>query len=595
MAIPTEVREAYAVGNGNFNEIDFDFRIWSEDELLVTVVDADGNETTLELGVDYEVSGIDEADGGTVTLLDDGQDWLDAEGDLDSGWEASILGLMPITQETDIRNEGEFLKEVIETQFDKCIAIDQQQQNQIDRSLKLPPSEEWSSGATTVPTIPQRANKYPFWDADGKLTAVANVDAGSLNISAFMEAMMPALDAAEVFDYLGIDAFVQTLFDDADAGDFFTTLGVTPYIQTLLDDVNANTARGTLGFNGTAGGLTITGGLNTGDDFTIIAGAAAASGTDLILKTTSALERLRILGSTGAILINTASSISSNLAKVEIDNATNGVVNLYLRSSGTGRPLSAYISSTTSTEYVGSFRSDNNADVTLTQVLVHRQLNTVGTQGGINFTALDSLNNAPAYARILYEIVNNVSGGSGEAGNGAILLQSAGGNFPFNWHTVFYGDGTQIILNKGGEDFNTFIRSLGDDNCFVVDGGTDMIGIGTSSPAAKLDLFGSFATRADTPSQITGDQNNYPVNYAFVRLDTSGAHTITGFSGGVNGRRVVIANVGSNNLIIAHQGGTSSAANRVITGTGADLTVAADETVEMIYDATASRWRIIKD
>jgi hypothetical protein len=103
-------------------------------------------------------------------------------------------------------------------------------------------------------------------------------------------------------------------------------------------------------------------------------------------------------------------------------------------------------------------------------------------------------------------------------------------------------------------------------------------------------------TAASTPSQITADQNDYAFAGGasasiFQRLSSDVSRTINGFGGGADGRRYVLINVGSQNIVITHQTGPT-AANRVITPTGASVTLAPDQRFEMIYDAVTARWRV---
>lgn len=97
-----------------------------------------------------------------------------------------------------------------------------------------------------------------------------------------------------------------------------------------------------------------------------------------------------------------------------------------------------------------------------------------------------------------------------------------------------------------------------------------------------------------SPAQITADQNNYsPTDLAsssHLRLSTDASRTITGLAGGATGRIITIANVGSNDLVLASESASSTAANRFLFA-GGDLTVAADQTVALRYDGTSSRWR----
>lgn len=104
---------------------------------------------------------------------------------------------------------------------------------------------------------------------------------------------------------------------------------------------------------------------------------------------------------------------------------------------------------------------------------------------------------------------------------------------------------------------------------------------------------GTLAGPCLTPSQVTSDQNNYaPGIGRHYRLSTDASRTLTGISmGQVDGQECRIFNVGSSDLILANQSASSTAANRFITHTGADLTVAAGASVGLVYDATTARWR----
>lgn len=99
-------------------------------------------------------------------------------------------------------------------------------------------------------------------------------------------------------------------------------------------------------------------------------------------------------------------------------------------------------------------------------------------------------------------------------------------------------------------------------------------------------------TEVTTP-QVTADQNNYPLPKGDpIRLSTDASRTFTGFTPPRVGTFVMV-NVGSFDLVIANNSGSSSAENRVMCHTGADITLNANESVQMYYDYTSSRWRTV--
>lgn len=97
-----------------------------------------------------------------------------------------------------------------------------------------------------------------------------------------------------------------------------------------------------------------------------------------------------------------------------------------------------------------------------------------------------------------------------------------------------------------------------------------------------------------SPAQLTANQNDYnPSSLNLWRLTSDAARTITGIANGVEGRALVVINVGANNIVLANQSASSAAANRIITATGADVTLAADDSAMLIYDNTSARWRLV--
>lgn len=107
-----------------------------------------------------------------------------------------------------------------------------------------------------------------------------------------------------------------------------------------------------------------------------------------------------------------------------------------------------------------------------------------------------------------------------------------------------------------------------------------------------------------SPAQITSNQNNYAttdstsvngnsVPVGVLRLSSDASRDITGFADGDTNRRLLILNVGSNNIVLKNQNAGSTAINRIITGTGGDLTIAADTARSLYYDSTTQRWRVV--
>lgn len=145
----TTARNDY-VGNGATSSYSYTFRITAASDLTVTKRDTAGVETTLALTTDYTVSGVGSGSGGTITLT---------AGALPSGYALTIRRVLPLTQPTDLRNQGPFLAETHETVFDRLTMIVQQLQDVITRSVRV--SETNGPFNPLLPsTISQSGGKY---------------------------------------------------------------------------------------------------------------------------------------------------------------------------------------------------------------------------------------------------------------------------------------------------------------------------------------------------------------------------------------------------------------------------------------------------
>lgn len=152
MSISSATNRVDYTGNGAVDTYSYTFRIFAQGDLLVTVKDTSDVETTLTISTDYTVTGVGSTSGGTVVLVNSGQAWLDGDGDLLSGYTLTIRRVVDLVQETDIRNQGDFYPETHEDAFDYLTMIDQQQQDEISRSVKNPETIPTSTFNPTLPT-----------------------------------------------------------------------------------------------------------------------------------------------------------------------------------------------------------------------------------------------------------------------------------------------------------------------------------------------------------------------------------------------------------------------------------------------------------
>ena len=117
-------------------------------------------------------------------------------------------------------------------------------------------------------------------------------------------------------------------------------------------------------------------------------------------------------------------------------------------------------------------------------------------------------------------------------------------------------------------------------------------GASGSSSSSSQSRSSSSWQRMRPPAQVTANRDNYPLPDATVlRMSSDAARDITGFADGTDGRLLIILNTGAQNIVLKHQSGNSTAANRIVANSGADLTLAANQLALLIYDVTSKRWR----
>lgn len=75
-----------------------------------------------------------------------------------------------------------------------------------------------------------------------------------------------------------------------------------------------------------------------------------------------------------------------------------------------------------------------------------------------------------------------------------------------------------------------------------------------------------------------------------VRLTGTTATTLQGILAGVSGQMLIFYNITNQSVTVKHQNASASANDRIITFSGADLTILAGDTVLFSYDGTVSRW-----
>ena len=155
----TTIINSYS-GDGSTTAFTYTFKITDQDDIEVLIRSNDGTETTKTITTHYTVSGVGNAGGGTVTFT---------SGNIPTSTQTVVLRRStPQTQTMDLIDNDPMSADTIETAHDKAIAISQELQEQVNRSIKFSRTNTFTSSEFTVDAA-TRANKILAFDSSGEI------------------------------------------------------------------------------------------------------------------------------------------------------------------------------------------------------------------------------------------------------------------------------------------------------------------------------------------------------------------------------------------------------------------------------------------
>ena len=161
----TTIKNSYS-GNGSTTTFNYTFKITDQDDIDVIIRSSSGTETTKTITTHYTVTGVGNSGGGTVVFT---------AGNIPASGETVVLRRStPLTQGVDLIENDPLPANTLEDALDKLTSINQELQEQLDRSLKV--------SKTTTITTPEivadataRAGKLLGFSSDGN-TLEATID-----------------------------------------------------------------------------------------------------------------------------------------------------------------------------------------------------------------------------------------------------------------------------------------------------------------------------------------------------------------------------------------------------------------------------------
>jgi hypothetical protein len=159
MTISTTIIKVSYSGDGTQTVFPYTFKINAEADIQVILRASNGTETVKTLTTDYTVSGVGSSSGGNVTMVT-----------APSATETIVIRRETTqTQTVDLVENDPFTAETVEGAFDKSVAISQELQEEVDRSIKLSRTNTMTSTEFTVDAA-TRANKILAFDASGEIS-----------------------------------------------------------------------------------------------------------------------------------------------------------------------------------------------------------------------------------------------------------------------------------------------------------------------------------------------------------------------------------------------------------------------------------------
>ena len=278
--------------SGTLTEFTFTQKVNSSDDILVfTKLISTGAETPLIEDTDYTIvpNGSGYLFGGTVTYP------TVSSGDpaIGSTFQVVIVRSIKKSQET---SQGAITPTSVVASLDKLTRITQDLKDRINRAWRLPESDA-ESFVMEIPTLADRAETFPFFDADGNLTYVGDILIDSVSVSAFGETLVNAANAAAANILLGLGT--------TDAVQFGTITGTTgtfsghvtvgagaDFIGSSTSEIDMNSNFTVNGGNGnvTNAGSLIVGGIATLGASSVLASSPSTADDSTKIATTEYVQ-----------------------------------------------------------------------------------------------------------------------------------------------------------------------------------------------------------------------------------------------------------------------------------------------------------------
>ena len=341
----TTIKNSFA-GNNSTSAFTYTFKISAASEMQVIIRSSGGTETVKTLTTHYTISGVNNSGGGTVTFT---------AGNIPVTGETVILRRdTAITQTMDLIDNDPMSADTIETAHDKSIAISQELQEEIDRSIKLSRTNTMTSTEFTVDAA-TRANKILAFDSAGEISVTQELgtyqstDATTTTEAYNVRDLIKSTTAAQLNN-------VYICIADSVVGDLLTD---TDHFELLVDAVSAATSATAAAASATAASTSETNASTSETNAATSATSASTSATTATTQATNAStsatnaatsETNASTSETNAATSATSASTSATTATTKASEASTSATNAATSATtATTKATEAATSATTAT------------------------------------------------------------------------------------------------------------------------------------------------------------------------------------------------------------------------------------------------------
>ena len=292
----TTIKNSYS-GNGSTTTFNYTFKITDQDDIDVIIRSSSGTETTKTITTHYTVTGVGNSSGGTVVFT---------SGNIPASGETVLLRRStPLTQGVDLIENDPLPADTLEDALDKLTSINQELQEQSDRSLKISrtntmTSTEFSTSAT------DRANKILSFDSSGELSVTQELGTFKGNWAASTTYAVRDL----VKDTSTNNIFIATVAHTSSGSQPLTTNTDSAKWTLIVDAATATTQATNAASSATAAASSATTATTKASEASTSASNAASSATAAASSATSASSS----ASTATTKASEASTSATNAA-----------------------------------------------------------------------------------------------------------------------------------------------------------------------------------------------------------------------------------------------------------------------------------------